>query len=231
MQDLNGTVTLITGASGALGRAVVARFARAGSRLALVDRVAPSVAPERTSLTYGCDLTDPEATAQVVEEVVERLGRLDHVLHLVGGFSWQAAESATIDDYVGLFDINVRTLFCVGRAVLPVLRAQGTGLLAGVSSGQAWRGAGEGVALYAASKAAVATWLRSVDLELAGTDVKTTVLYPMGIIDTPANRSAMPEADPAGWIDPDDLAEALWFAASTSRRARLTEIPVHPGRL
>jgi short-subunit dehydrogenase len=114
--------------------------------------------------------------------------------------------------------------------VLPGLHDQGTGFVAGVASGQAWRGGAAGVALYAASKAAVAAFLRSVDAELDGTDVAVCALFPMGVIDTAANRAAMPDADPAEWIDPAGLGEALVFAASRGRRARLLELPVHGGR-
>lgn len=231
MGALDGTVTLVTGAGGALGAAVVQGFASAGSAMILLDQAPPA---ERAAAVGGtalaADLLDPRSTADAFARAVAVHGRLDHVVHLVGGFSWQAAHEASDADYDRMFDLNVRTLFHVGRAALPVLRAQGRGLLAGVSAGQAWRGAGEGVALYAAAKAAVATWLRSVDLELTGTDVKVSVLYPMGVIDTAANRAAMPDADPATWIDPADLAAALVFAASTSRRGRALELPIHPGR-
>jgi NAD(P)-dependent dehydrogenase (short-subunit alcohol dehydrogenase family) len=231
MSSLDGSVTLITGAAGALARPVVDAFAAAGSRIVLADLVAPDAAAAHVGgVALQCDLLNATSAAAAVGRAAEVHGRLDHVLHLVGGFSWQPAHEASDADYDRLFDLNVRSLFNVGRAALPILRARGQGLLAGVSSGQAWRGAGEGVALYAASKAAVATWLRSVDLELGGTDVKVAILYPMGVIDTPANRASMPDADPAGWIDPVDLAAALVFAASTTRRGRMLELPVHPGR-
>jgi len=231
MGELDGAVTLITGAGGALGASVVRAFGQAGCRLVLLDLHPPTArAQEHGGSAIGANLLDPTDARRAVDQARDRHGRLDHVIHLVGGFSWQPAHELEPAEFDRLVDLNLRSLVNVGRAALPILRAQGAGLLAGVSAGQAWRGAGEGVAMYAAVKAAVATWLRSVDLELAGTDVKVAVLSPMGVIDTQANRESMPDADPETWIDPADLAASLVFAASTSRRGRVLEIPVYPGR-
>ncbi|TVQ93418.1 MAG: SDR family NAD(P)-dependent oxidoreductase [Deltaproteobacteria bacterium] len=231
MAELNDTVTLVTGAGGHLAEAVLSTFARAGSRLVLLDLQAPE---ERARTVGGtaisANLLDADDAGRAVQAAFEVHGRLDHVLHLVGGFSFQPAHEATDADFDKLIGLNLRTLVNVGRAALPLLRKRGKGLLAGVSAGQAFRGGGAGVALYAAAKAGVATWLKSVDLELETSDVKVTVLYPMGIIDTEPNRFAMPTADRATWIDPQDLAAALLLAATTSRRGRLLEIPVYPGR-
>jgi NAD(P)-dependent dehydrogenase (short-subunit alcohol dehydrogenase family) len=176
------------------------------------------------------DLTSFEAVEALVGDVVATHGRLDAVIHLVGGFVWGPAHDASAADYGRMMDLNVRTLVAVTQAALPVFRAQGTGWLAGVAAGQAWRGGAADVALYAASKAAVAAYLRSVDAEQAGTDIGVCILFPMGVIDTPANRSAMPEADTNTWIDPRGLGEALVFAATRDRRARCLELPVHGGR-
>ena len=231
MTSLDQTVSVITGAGGNLGEAVVQAFAEAGSTLILIDLKAPEArAKEHGGTALAADLLDSGSAVEAIEAAHKVHGRIDHVVHLVGGFSYQPAHEATDADYAKLFDLTVRTLFNVGRAALPILRKQGSGLLAGVSAGQAFRGAGEGVALYAAAKAAVATWLKSVDLELEGTDVKVSVLYPMGVIDTEPNRFAMPGADRSAWIEPADLAASLVFAASTSRRGRLLELPVYPGR-
>jgi NAD(P)-dependent dehydrogenase (short-subunit alcohol dehydrogenase family) len=231
MSHLEGTVTLITGGGGALAAPIASAFAARGGRVALLDVVAPEArAHEWGGLAVGVDVMDAEATRRAVESVRAWGGRLDHVIHTIGGFTWGPAWEAQPGDFDKMFDLNVRSLFHVGRASLPLLREQGRGLLAGVASGQAWKGGTGGVALYAASKAAVAAWLRSVDEELEGTDVKVSVLFPMGVIDTPANRRAMPEARPEGWIDPVDLAEALVFSASTSRRGRARELPIYPGR-
>lgn len=84
------------------------------------------------------------------------------------------------------------------------------------------------MSLYAAAKAAVAAYLHAVDDELAEKGVRTAIVYPMGVVDTPANRTNMPDADPSEWIDPEEIAGALLFAATRSHRAKLSELPVFP---
>lgn len=229
--ELEGQVVVITGGAGALAGPVAEVFRQAGARLILVDVEAPTA---RASALGGhavaADLLDVDAAAAAIEQAIAVHGHIDHVVHTVGGFVWGPAGAASIADYERMMDLNLRTLFTIGRAVLPHLRARGRGSLAAVSSGQAYRGGVADVALYAASKSAVSAWIRSVDGELAGTDVQATCLYPMGVIDTPANREAMPDADPSTWIDPHALGRALVFAAASPRRGRVRDLPVFPGR-
>jgi NAD(P)-dependent dehydrogenase (short-subunit alcohol dehydrogenase family) len=105
--------------------------------------------------------------------------------------------------------------------------ARGDGFLAGISSNVVWEGTGSAqMSLYAAAKAAVAFYLRSLERELGGAGVRAAIVYPLGPIDTPANRAAMPDADPAGWTDPVAIAEALLFAATRGPRGRLAELPI-----
>ena len=84
--------------------------------------------------------------------------------------------------------------------------------------------------LYAAAKSAVAALLRSLDAELTEGAIRVAVLYPMGAVDTPQNRRAMPHTDPQTWIAPEAIAEALLFAATRGPRGRLLEIPIYPPR-
>ena len=107
---------------------------------------------------------------------------------------------------------------------------QDAGFIAGISSTPGWSGAAKGSALYGAAKAAVATLLRSLDEDLAGSAVRVAVLYPMGAVDTPANRKAMPDVDPGTYIDPAELGAAVRFAAARGVRGRVTELPVYPRR-
>jgi NADP-dependent 3-hydroxy acid dehydrogenase YdfG len=100
------------------------------------------------------------------------------------------------------------------------------GLLLGVSAPAAEEG-GANVGLYAASKAAVAAYLKSLDAELQEEGVRTSVLYPMGVVDTEANRSAMPDGDPDDWIAPEELAEGMLHVATRSRRGHIPELKVY----
>ena len=215
MEKLDGRVYVVTGGKGAIGRSIVAAFAAAGARAIAADL--PEV-----------NLLDAQGAEALVREVLAREGRLDGVIHTVGGFAQGKLHEAPLGDYDRMFDLNVRSLFHVARAVVPHFLQTKRGLLAAFSSEPGWSGASPGSALYGAAKAAVATLLRSLDGELKGTDARVAVVYPMGAVDTPANRRDMPGFE--RFIDPTDIAETLVHAAQRSRAGRLIELAVHPPR-
>ncbi|PZA07266.1 MULTISPECIES: SDR family oxidoreductase [unclassified Meiothermus] len=230
---LDGKVYLLTGGGGPVAAAIAETFAAAGARLALADIHAEAVqerARRLGGLGFGLDLTDYAATEALVREVRGQMGRLDGLIHTVGGFAFGPVRDADPEVYERMFERNVKTLFYAVRAVLPGLLEQKDGFIAGFAAAPAWEGKGPNKALYAAAKSAAATFLRSLDGELEGTDIRVAILYPMGTVDTPDNRNDQPGADPSGWIDPGELAQALLFAASRSRRGRLLELPVFPPR-
>ncbi|MEF8797306.1 MAG: SDR family NAD(P)-dependent oxidoreductase [Salinivenus sp.] len=219
----------ITGAAGAIGSVTAETFEDAGWDLALLDYGADNKATLDTTfpdaLIYDCDLTDADAARDAFRSIGE-VRALDAVLAIAGGFAMQPAAEATMDDYRHMIDINVRTLFNTARAALPVLTEQDESFLLGVSAPAAVNGQA-GAALYGASKGAVAGYVKSLDKEYAGDGVRATVLYPMGVVDTPANREAMPDADPAGWVAPRELADGMLHLATRSSRGHVRELKVH----
>lgn len=235
---LNGRVYLVTGAGGQIAGSINRALLAAGASLALADR--PDNARRAreqlgAGLEVGADLATPDGARQAVAATVAGLGRLDGVVHTVGSFrAGQVRDLATtgndLADYDLMLDANLRALVNVTVAALPQLECSDAGFLGAISAGQAWRGSGPGAALYTASKAALAAFLRSLDGELAGSALKVGIVFPMGAVDTPANRLDMPDADPAGWIDPDEIAAAFVHMATRSRRGRVLEVPVHPPR-
>ncbi len=232
MEPEPGSVYIVTGGGGALAGAVARTFHRAGARLALADVSADSVrarARELEALPLVADLTDPDAAVRMVGETVDRFGRVDGLIHTAGGFAMGPAHEAGIDLYGRMMDLNVKTLFCAVRAVLPALLRRGGGFVAGISSSAVWNGGTAGMALYAAAKGAVALYLRSVEAEVRKSGIGVAVVYPMSPIDTPRNRADTPDADPASWVDPEEIAAALLFAATRGRRGRLLELPVAAG--
>lgn len=223
---------IITGAGGGIAESIVATFAAAGARLALVDIGLDRLrdrALQHNALAFEADLTDPATVGAVVSAAVEQLGGLDGVIHTTGGFAMAPADEPDLALYQRMFDLNVRTLVVTAQAVLPLFRKQGHGFLAAFSAAPGWhRSGGAGMSLYAAAKAAVASYLHAVQDELGQDGVTTAVVYPMGVVDTPGNRHHMPAADRAGWIDPQEIAQSLLFAATRGRRGRLTDLPVFP---
>jgi NAD(P)-dependent dehydrogenase (short-subunit alcohol dehydrogenase family) len=219
----------VTGAAGALGAAVRVRLAAAGRPVAALVRDPEEAAALRAAGTWAraVDLLDEAGVADAVDDAFHDLGAPAGALLLAGGFAMAPAADADLRALRAQWDVNVATAATVVRALVPVLRAHGGGTLVGVGAGQARRG-GAKASAYAASKAALAAYLRAVDEELAPQGVRATVVFPMGTLDTAANRRAMPDADPDGWIDPAVLADVLVQALAMGPRGRWREVEVHP---
>lgn len=221
---------VITGAAGAIGSVTAHIFQDAGWDLGLIDYGKEN----RTRLEQefpaahveSCDLTDESATREAMDAIGAATGGIDATLAIAGGFAMHAATEATREAYDHMMDMNFQTLFNTARAALPQLKDGEPGLLLGVSAPAAEEG-GANVGLYAASKAAVAAYLKSLDAELQEEGVRTSVLYPMGVVDTEANRSAMPDGDPDDWIAPKELAEGMLHVATRSRRGHIPELKVY----
>jgi NADP-dependent 3-hydroxy acid dehydrogenase YdfG len=230
---LAGKVFIITGAGGAISSAINKAFHAAGVKLALADR--PGNAERArdqlgAGLAVAVDLSSLEGAQEMVAKTLAHYGRIDGLIHTVGGFGTGKIIEFKPEDFTRMFDVNVKTLAFAVAAVLPEVLKQENGFIGGISAAQVARGAGAGAALYTAAKGAVALYLKSLDAELKGSSAKAGVLYPMGAVDTPANRRDMPDADPNTWIDPAEIAAAFVFMASRSSRGRVLEMQVFPAR-
>lgn len=219
MRTDSGAV-LITGAYGHLGRAVTHAFK--GRDVVLLDL--PGVIEanqgqaESTHLPLGCDLLDAEAVAQAVGMAVEQVGPIFVVCNIAGGFRMGEPVHETSDStWQYLLDVNVRTILHTSRAVVPGMVAAGRGAVVNVSANAALRGVAY-MGMYAASKSAVARLTESMSAELRAHGINVNCVMP-SIIDTPENRSAMPEAEFAHWVAPADLAAVVRFLASDAARA------------
>jgi len=219
----------ITGAAGAIGSVVARRFDKAGWRLGLIDYNKDRVAELRHELpeaqAVSADLTDGDAARHAIETIEDAVGPVDVLLNIAGGFAMQPAEEASASDLSKMHEINFVTLFNATRAMLPAMKEQGDGLILGVSAAAAVDGA-PGAALYAAGKASVAAYLKSLHAELRTEGVRTSVVYPMGVVDTPANREAMPDSDPDKWIARDEIAENMLHLATRSPRGHVRELKI-----
>ncbi len=223
---------LITGAAGGIAGAVARIFADAGARLALSDRNEERLGARADSLgavAVPADLSDPASVRTMVETARDRLGGIDGLLHTTGGFAMAAAEESDLELYERMFTVNVQTLVLTFGAVLPLMLEQGHGFLAAFSAAPVWhRSGGAGMSVYAAAKGAVTSYVDAVQAETGERGVRAAVVYPMGVVDTPGNRSSMPDADRSGWIDPEEIGNALLFAATRGPRGRVGDLAVFP---
>lgn len=229
MESTNARTAVITGAAGDIGSVVAHRFAEAGWQLALIDYGEANTRTLRQrfgeALAVDADLTDEEAARRAVSAAEGEFGTIDALFNIAGGFTMQPAADATAGDLAKMYRMNFVTLFNTTRAVLPGMQEQGRGFILGVSAAAALEGAG-GAALYAASKASVAAYLKSLHDELRSDGVRASVLYPMGVVDTPANREAMPDADPETWIAPEEIADSLLHLSTRSKRGHVRELQI-----
>lgn len=217
-----GDVAVITGASGNLGQAVAQAFRQAGYRRVLVDLHPPAggAAQEEADDTrrVQADLTRAEDAQRVADAAQAAFGRIDVLCNLAGGFAMGDAVHEVGDAaWDRLFDLNVRSLRRMAQAVVPRMLAQGRGRIVNVGALAALKG-GAGMGAYAASKAVVIRLTESMSAELKGRGINVNCVLP-SIIDTPENRRAMPDADPAAWVAPADLAQVILFLASERARA------------
>ncbi len=220
---------LVTGANGALAASVIAELEDAGWLLALISKGPVERLRERYPERHAAsvDLTDEGAARRVISRLEQDVGGFDAILNLAGGFALQAAAEVRLEHLQELFGMNLHTLVVATSAVLPGMLERGRGTIVGIAAASAIDG-GARAAAYAASKAAVAAYLRSLDRELSAQNVRSLIVYPMGTLDTPANRDALPDADPSRWIATSTLASAIVRGMLLGPRARLTELKVWP---
>ena len=218
MQD---KVVMVTGAFGILGRAVAEAIAAAGGKVVAVDLaltpppgLEASIGPDSLVLG-GVDLTDPLAARRAVDDAVHRLGRLDALINVAGGFAWETLAEGAAATWDRLYALNVKTCANMCRAAAPDL-VKTHGRIVNVGAGGAVK-AGAGMGAYAASKSGVHRLTEALAEELKG-QVAVNAVLP-SIIDTPQNRADMPKADPAKWVAPADLAQVILFLASDKARA------------
>jgi NAD(P)-dependent dehydrogenase (short-subunit alcohol dehydrogenase family) len=212
--DLNEKVVLITGAKGGLGSFVTTAFLEAGAWVIGVSRsIANSDFPnERFSALPG-ELSGRESAAKMIHAATERWGRIDALVHLVGGFSGGTPVPETGDDVVDrMFDVNFRSAFQLIRAVLPFMRQHGGGRILAIGSKAAVEPAPMAAA-YAASKAALVSLIRTVARENSDRGITANVVLP-GTMDTPANRASDSTADFSKWVNPCQVASLLLHLAS-----------------
>ncbi|HKI57819.1 MAG TPA: SDR family oxidoreductase [Trueperaceae bacterium] len=219
----------VAGAAGALARRTTERFAQHGWNLVLLARPhheAELRERHPDAVVVGADLADPGQAERAVRAAEERFGAIDALLNLTGGFAMQSAVEVQPEDLDAQIEAHLKTVMFTTRAALPRMLERRQGFVLGVAAAQPIRG-GARTSAYSAAKGAVLGYLRSLRSEVEPEGVAVSVLVPMGTIDTPANRDAMPKADPAKWIDPGELADAIHFLTTRSSRGRVAELHVH----
>ena len=214
--DFDGTVAIVTGASGALGSAAVECFREAGATVCAIDVVTPDDAdamldPDEETYFYEADLTDESDVEQVISDVLDDHGRLDHLLNIAG--TWRGGdhiEDTDLEEFNLLWNVNLKTAFLTSKHALPALQ-ETEGSIVSVSARSALEG-GAGDGPYRITKAGIRLLTETLAEENRGT-VRANCVMP-SVIDTPMNREMMPDADHDSWVDPAEIAAVMAFLCS-----------------
>lgn len=213
-------VVVVTGGAGALGRAVVEELLESGREVHVPwftteerDRLLDRVDETDHLHVVEADLSDPERVEDFFGGVREASGRLDALCNLAGGFTMAPVEKTAPAAWERMMTMNATTAFLCSRSAVPMMRDAGGGAIVNVTALPAVdRGAAK-MSAYAASKSAVLSLTRSLSKELRRDGIRVNAVAPE-IIDTPANREAMPDADRSTWLAPSEIARVLRFLVS-----------------
>jgi len=221
----SGQVALVAGGTGGLGHAVSRAFLLEGARVTVTYRkqdeftaLKSAAGASASSLTGNAvDVTDEAAAQQLVAKILTQHGRLDALVNTVGGYAggiklWELDTKV----FEQMLALNLRSGYALSRAVVPAMLKQGHGAIVNVCAKAAFDHAA-GASAYAASKAAALALMDSLAADLKGTGVRVNSVLP-SIMDTPANRQAMPGADFAKWPKTEDVARVILFLCSDDAR-------------
>jgi NAD(P)-dependent dehydrogenase (short-subunit alcohol dehydrogenase family) len=202
---MQGKVILVTGSAGDVGGNVVRYLLRRGAKVGGASRKGgQTVEGYPEFLSVAADLASAAGAGTAVRAVVEHFGKIDGMVHTVGGFSFGALHELPENEWRRLVDVNLNSAYYCLRAALVPMRAQRQGRIVVLGSLAATQ-AHAGFSAYVATKAALHSLVQAVALENRDLGIAINAILP-GTIDTAVNRAAMPEADRSRWLSPQKLA-------------------------
>jgi NAD(P)-dependent dehydrogenase (short-subunit alcohol dehydrogenase family) len=233
MVAFSGAHVVVTGGTGALGSAVVGALRQAGAVCHVTNLVAGELdhfahkSDPGVHVTSGLNLSDEAA----VTRFYAGLPPLWASIHIAGGFAMSPIADTSASDFEAQLRMNAVSCFLCSREAVKAIRAVGKGgRIVNIAARPGIEPRhGAGMVAYAASKGAVATMTQALAEELAGEEIWVNAVAP-SILDTPANRAAMPDAPHHRWVAPAAIAELIVFLASPDNRVtRGAVVPVYSG--
>ena len=215
---------VITGAAGALGRAVVQRFMSDGARLALIGHSERQLADafpgldNSRHLLIAADVTSDTGMRAAAGQILQAFLHVDTVVHVAGGFE-MGASVHTLDraSWDRMMNLNAWSFIAVAQAFAPSMVERKTGSVIAVTAKIAGHGLAS-MSAYIASKSALQRLVEAMAAELSPHGVRVNSIAP-SVLDTPANRQAMPDANPTEWVSTDVAAQTVAFLASPAAQA------------
>jgi NAD(P)-dependent dehydrogenase (short-subunit alcohol dehydrogenase family) len=227
--DFSGKTIMVTGGTGALGKALTAAFKKSQPKsIVITYRSEKERQESETELSnlhdqsFGSpigieyvktDITIEEEVQKLISKIMDKHGQIHILANVVGGYlGGKSITDISESEWDKMFNVNLKSAFLISKHVLPVMVSNQYGKIVHVSSVAGIRSIGYDSA-YAASKAGLIRLVESASQEAKKSNVNINCILPT-IIDTKANREAMPNADFSRWIDPTDLANVILFLCS-----------------
>jgi NAD(P)-dependent dehydrogenase (short-subunit alcohol dehydrogenase family) len=215
---------VVTGAAGALGRAVVQHFLDQGARVALLDHRMEHLVSSFPGLDNSqhlllqVDVTSASAMAEAAAQILAAFKQVDALVHIAGGFEMgEPVHALSRAAWDRMMNLNAWSFVAVSQALVPSMIERKAGSVIAVSAKTAARGAAE-MAAYIASKSALQRLVEAAAAELAPHGIQVNSIAP-SVLDTPANRQAMPDAKPDRWVSTAVAAQTIGFLASPAAAA------------
>ncbi len=217
---LKNRVAIITGGTGALGKAAVSAFLEEGAKVIctyVIDEELKSSSSlmqkyESDLVFVRADVTIEKQVAETAHQALQGFGRIDILVTIVGGFTYAKTADTDEQTWDRMMSMNLKSTFLCAKAVLPQMIKQNYGKIINISTRPALKGSA-GIGAYSASKAGVLNLTETIADEVQDYDINVNAILP-STIDTPANRKSMPDSDFSTWVKPGEIARVIVFLAS-----------------
>lgn len=237
---LDGKVALVTGASSGIGEATARSLASAGANVVVAarrtDKLAALVADlDGRAVAFGGDVCAEADAFAMVEETIERFGRIDILVNSAGIIDAGGLESLSLEQWRKVIEINLWGTIYTCKAALPHLKAQGAGDIINISSTAGRRAAGL-MGAYSTSKFGLTGFTEGLRQEMGDHGVRVAIIEPgatetevaSGIADPTMQQAMQQHVSRDGVMQPDDIAEAIMFLLSLPRRANVSQMLIRP---
>lgn len=232
--DFRGRLVIVTGGTGFLGTAVCKAFLEANATVLavyLLDAELPAFestlgARSKDVARVKADVPREGEMDRVAADALQRFGRIDALVNTVGGYMAERIEETSAEAFDRAMALNLKSAFLACRAVVPAMRKAGHGKIVSVSSRTALRGEEEAF-LYSASKSGINRLTEALAEEVQEDNIQVNCVMP-SIMDTPANRAAMPKAKFSKWVPTDAVARVIrWLCSDEADPISGAAVPVY----
>jgi NAD(P)-dependent dehydrogenase (short-subunit alcohol dehydrogenase family) len=220
MNTLKNKIAIVTGGTGALGKAITIAFLEEGAKVVctyILDKEKKQclllTKNHRDKIVFiRADVTKEKDVLNLITNTIRKFKRVDILVNVVGGFAYSYIKDTDERTWDLMINLNLKSAFLCSKYVLPLMIEQNYGKIINISSRPALKGSA-GVGAYSASKAGVLNLTETIADEVKDYGINVNAVLP-STINTPANRRDMPEADFSKWVKPEEIVRVIVFLSS-----------------